>query len=383
MSIKNKSLGLLKSLLLLAVTTFICLLVAELILRMTPLGSYSLKQRVLFYSQPAFFELDGHAVSYQPNTEVRSVAVYGDQIDYDTTKKTNNLGFYDQMDYYKAKDGFKNIAFIGDSFTSSSGSNEPWVAELRKNIKKDDIRLYNFGVSATGLTHFHYLLRHLLSQDKVALDEVNLMVISNDFFRYIWYPLTTKEGVRLCRGGEINKEECSKQALTMHSIDISDNREQVLKKAKSIYARNSKLSDDYRTSFIKRTRLLNLICDALIKAQGLDSKVISMCPHLERLKKQTYQKNLLFRESVRAIIRMTQEFPDIKFRVYHIPEVGEVVNKQYSNLRLRQEMKHIGIDYVPLLSECEWNRSMYHKHDGHPNDVGYKNLANCMAKFIN
>lgn len=195
---KNKFLGILKSLLLLIVTTFICLLVAELMLRMTPIGSYSLKQRVLFYSKPAFLALDGQAVSYQPNTEIRSVAVYGDQIDYDTTKKTNNLGFYDQLDYHKTADGIKDIAFIGDSFTSSSGGNQPWVIGLRENIQRDDIQLYNFGVSATGLTHFHYLLKHLLSEDKVTLDEVNLMVISNDFFRYIWYPLSTEDGVRLC-----------------------------------------------------------------------------------------------------------------------------------------------------------------------------------------
>lgn len=379
---KNKFLGILKSLLLLIVTTFICLLVAELMLRMTPIGSYNLKQRVLFYSQPAFLALDGQAVSYQPNTEIRSVAVYGDQIDYDTTKKTNNLGFYDQLDYHKTANGIKDIAFIGDSFTSSSGGNQPWVIGLRENIQRDDIQLYNFGVSATGLTHFHYLLKHLLNEDKVTLDEVNLMVISNDFFRYIWYPLSTEDGVRLCRGGEIEDTDCKKQPLTMHSIDIADNNQQILEKAQKIYDKNAELSSG-DIPFYKKTRLFNLVCDVMGQAQGLDANIISMCPHLERLKKQTYQKNLLYRESIRAIIRMSQEFPNIKFRVFHIPEVSEVVNQKYSSLKLRQEMKHIGIDYVPLLNECEWDRSMYHKNDGHPNDTGYKNLASCLAKFIN
>ena len=78
---------------------------------------------------------------------------------------------------------------------------------------------------------------------------------------------------------------------------------------------------------------------------------------------------------------IAEGFPGVTVRLFHIPEKGEVREGAYF-LNISDDVRQIGIEYVPLLHKCDWQRSWFHKHDAHPNQDGYLNLAQCMAAHI-
>ena len=149
----------------------VCVVITELGLRLTSIGIYSQNYRVLMYSIPSFTQTSRYAIRYKPNIAIRTVAVYGDQIDYDVTNTTNNLGQYDNVPYQKTADSIRDIVFVGDSFTSGSGGTKPWVTTLREQLNRSDIALYNLGVSATSVQHFYYMLKEF--EKEIPFDEVN------------------------------------------------------------------------------------------------------------------------------------------------------------------------------------------------------------------
>ena len=196
---------------LLLASVLLALFASELILQLTELGDFSHNRRVLFYSQPSYEYLDNRVVRYLPDTAIRTVAVYGEHIDYDVTNHTNNLGFYDNVDYMNPGMEARSIAFLGDSFTSGSGGNLPWVISLRRSINSEDLKLYNLGVSGTGLHNFAAVLDRY--RETLSIDEVNVMAITSDLYRSVWYPLVNDEGVRLCHN-LVESEKCKKNGST-------------------------------------------------------------------------------------------------------------------------------------------------------------------------
>ena len=83
--------------LILASVTF-SLVVAEIALRLTNIGKYSLYDRTLFFTAPSLTQGKNQTVKYEPKTNIRSVAIYGDEVDYDINYGTNNLGIVDKVD---------------------------------------------------------------------------------------------------------------------------------------------------------------------------------------------------------------------------------------------------------------------------------------------
>lgn len=368
-----------KNLTLLLVSMLVCVMLAELALRFFPIGNYSLNQRVLFYSSPSLIRSDNTAVSYQPNTEIREVAVYGKNIDYDVTKKTNNMGFYDDIPYQKHNNGKRGIVFIGDSFTSGTGGDTPWVTTLRETISRSDVELYNLGVTATGVHAFYELLK--TTKEKLTFDTVNLMVINSDYFRRTWYPYETKEGIRLCRNN-ITKEYCEKQEPTMYTIDHAETHQDLIKRAQEIYKKKN-INADAERSFLQRSRLYNLYCDAWFSFNKQSLSLLhSQCPQHKINRSIWREKNHVSMYSRQLLIAMNSEFPEIKFRLFHIPEKTEILKNEYS-FDLKSDIVDSKIEYISLLKACDWDISMFHKHDAHPNNKGYANLANCMVQFIN
>ena len=105
------------------------------------------------------------------------------------------------------------------------------------------------------------------------------------------------------------------------------------------------------------------------------------CPHLRVYQSRQVAKDILFRQSIDVLRHMQETYPDIRFRLFHIPEKGETFRRRYA-INIVQEMQKLEMEYVPLLLACDWRLSHYHKHDGHPNDSGYQHLAECMEKYL-
>lgn len=368
-----------KNLSLVIASLIICVLLTEFALRFIPIGNYSLNQRVLLYTSPSLISLgDGTSVAYQPNTEIREVAIYGKNIDYDVTKTTNNLGFYDDIPYLKDNGGKKGMVFLGDSFTSGTGGDKPWVTLLRDIINRPDIELYNLGVTATGVHAFYELFK--AHKDKLSFDTVNIMVINSDYFRRTWYPYETEEGIRLCRNNIAN-DYCLKQKPTMYTIEHSDTQQELIDQAQEMYKEKGNNADE-ELSFLQKSRLFNLYCDGwfTLNNQSLTS-LHSQCPQHKINRSIWREKNVVSMYSRQILVAMNTDFPEIKFRLFHIPEKTEALKGEYA-FDLKRDIVDSKMEYISLLDECSWDITMFHKHDAHPNNKGYQSLANCMAKFI-
>jgi hypothetical protein len=266
---------------------------------------------------------------------------------------------------------------MGDSFTSGSGGSRPWVSILRDTIQRSDITLFNFGVSGTGVANYLPLLDEVSNNIKV--DAANLVLISSDFYRVPWFPLFDDEGIRFCHAN-LDPSVClAGSDMVIHHMDFAASRESLISAAQNIY-REQNLDRDKNKSFIQSLRVVNLVCDGLFGAIGANDDLMSTCPHLHRYVPNAYEKNGLFKDSVAVLDKIKARYPDVEFRVFHIPEKSELLAGKYS-VNVVNELEALKIGYVPLLLGCDFDISMYHKHDGHMNDDGYAYLAECISKY--
>lgn len=352
------------------------LAVTEIALRFTNLGRYSLYDRILFFTEPSLVQAPDHTVRYEPQQKIRSVAIYGDQVDYDTTYHANNLGFIDEIDYDPTAPATKTVAFIGDSFTVGDGGNQSWFSQLRAEAGQPALALYNFGVTGTGILHFQQLLASL--KNSITFDEINIMVIGNDFFRPFWIPVVREEGMWFCPPEQ--KKECLENNPPIIQIaDQDDSQEDLLARAKKLYALDNQ-GKNPSVNGLQRSRLYTLICDAY-RLRNHTESLQTLCPHLKVSQANEYDKNDLYQKSLASLQEIKNSFPGVTIRVVHIPEKGETFNKQYS-LDPKDDIEPMGLQYISLLDICPWDSAMYHKHDPHFNEAGYANLADCVSQNV-
>ena len=364
--------------LLLVVTSIImALLVGELILRQTEMGHYAVSDRVLFYTSPSFERYDDDTVRYASDTSIRSVAVYGNHVDYDVVYRSNNMGFIDHVPYLPTPSGVRNIVFVGDSFTAGSGSSRPWVGQLREMLDQPHTRIYSLGVGGAGIQQFARLLH---SFDKsIGMSEANIMAISDDFFRRPWYPAEGDDGVWFCFEDRTAGDCRSASPPIIHAIERDATHDAIRALADDIYRRKG--IDDSGDGFqLRRFRIYTVFCDAMGALLDMDS-LTGLCPHLDRFEYRTYRKGEVYLGSIEALRALMEQFPKTRFRLFHIPEKVEVHEGKYS-VNLAQELVALNIEYIPLLNACGWRDDMFHKYDSHPNDRGYANLSECMVKYL-
>lgn len=363
---------------LILVSILVTLLASELLLRMFNIGQYELDKRVLFFSAPSLVTGKSGAVRYASDEIIREVAVYGETVDYDVVKKTNNMGFFDSIDYEVTSDITSDIAFIGDSFTAGSGGDRSWVEYLREAKKPSNINLYNLGVSGTGIHHFFELLKEV--SQELSFDEVNIAIITPDIYRKHWRPYTNVNGLWFC---PVDKsiDYCIEKRPhpTLFNIGIDESSGVLMNRVNEIHSLKAyRRKQDLK--FYNQWSLYNLVCDAYGAVYKGDISY-EYCPHLRIYRVQNFEKDRNFRNGIQKLNDIISFFPDINFRLFHLPQRNEVYNGQY-NINMQQEIEATGIEYLPILQLCDWDMSMYHKHDGHPNNRGYASLAKCMGEYI-
>ena len=141
----------------LAVSTVLAILGAELAIRAL-FSEATFRDQFLMWSSPLFLMEENGAIRHLPDQEVREVAVYEGEIEYDIRFRTNNFGFIDEIDYEPTSGNSdkRSVVFVGDSFTAGTGGG-PWVAELRERVIKysDEVLIYNLGLVGAGFEHFY------------------------------------------------------------------------------------------------------------------------------------------------------------------------------------------------------------------------------------
>ncbi len=338
-----------KNSLLVIISTVVTLLIVEIILRLF-LGNilYSGKSgRSLYYSKPPFSLTSNGAVHYAADIPLRSLAIYYNQFEYDTKHHTNNLGFISNKDYHK--EDKKGAIFLGDSFTAGVGSTTPWLPLL--DSKYPNINLYSFGVTGTGQENFYRLFESF--QDSLNYDTVVIVSISDDLgSRPLWYPLTVKDKLYFCRE-KSTKEQCMEHYPIMTLIDYGIDRE-ILLIPDELYLKKA-----YR---LLRTRLHQKMQKTEKEQQKHTTPAHIDITYIAQIKALADKKG-------KSVIFI------------HLPEKSEAANGEY-RYDIAQDLKELGITYYPVLKMHQWDMSLFHENDGHPNDKGYSYISSIVEEIM-
>jgi lysophospholipase L1-like esterase len=359
----------------------LCLILAEIAIRFL-FSKPEYSNRFLFWSSPHLVLDERGAVRYLPDETVRKISVFGNEIEYDQTYRTNNMGLLDTVDYEVIRDpavtGYR-IALVGDSITAGSGA-PAWVPVLREQIQSEfsDVRLYNLGVSGAGIQHFYSLLESVSSD--IHFTHILIIAISNDFQRPMWRPLTTSTEIRFCPFDETDGV-CRKRLPVATVVDIDITRAQVAALADELIRQRAerdaaeKNSDAYTlTGLMRHSRLFDLgytlYHDMPLFAAGERTQRVS--PALKRL---------VVNKNIRMLGDIRDRFPDADIHLIHLPERHEVVSGRYDR-EIRGQLEPLGLAYFPALQQCSWSEDMYHVHDLHPNALGYRAITACIGKYL-
>jgi hypothetical protein len=316
----------------------------------------------MFSSQT--FQLDQNgAVRYQPNKNIRTVAVYNNKIEYDVHFDTNNLGFIDDKDYeYENAPNKRYYAFAGDSFTAGFHGGEPWVPKLRRNIEGKNIEIFNLGVSGTGIEHFYRLLKS--TSEQLHITHIVILALSADFKRNFWYPLTNSSELRFCHEN-MHSSECVKRPYIAKIIDPTSSSEDILKVADNVIKdRGKNVHGSGIRGVLKQSELLSFVVRSL------------------RTILQNKKGNTRNSFSLDALRNIREAFPSAEIYFIHLPQKQEVVNGEYFLDNIGKEIEKIGISYFPALKKWHWQKDMFFVNDGHPNNFGYDNIKNCVSSYI-
>ena len=345
---------------LLLISLIICFVIGELGIRFLNLTPVNASSRALMFSSETF-QLDANgAVRYLPNKNIRTVTVYKGEIEYDVDFHTNNLGFVDYEDYGMEDDPNKKYyAFVGDSFTAGFHGGEPWVPKLHEEVKDNGIEIYNLGVGGTGFEHFYRLLDSVRGQ--LSITHIVVLAISSDLRRGFWYPLTNTMDIRFCRENE-QETECSKRPPIAKVIPPASTHEDILRLADDIAPERTNSRSASR-KFLTQSKLLVFIARALRNLMEKDDYEYIEGP-------------------LRSLRNIRNKFPLAEIHLIHLPQKQEVTKGDYLVKDIGNSVREIGIMYFPALKECGWSDRMFFVQDGHPNRLGYENIAECVSNYL-
>ena len=337
----------------------ITFLVGEIVMRFSDLNH--VYDRSLMFSSKTFLRDQNGAIRYQPNENIRTVAVYNNKIEYDVHFDTNNLGFVDEEDYaYENNPNKRYYAFVGDSFTAGFHGGEPWVPKLRGSPELKHAEIFNLGVGGTGIKQFEKLLKSAKKQ--LHFTDIVILAISEDFIRRVWYPFTTFSEIRFCPE-DIPRSSCIEGPYTAKIIDPTSSSEDILKVAAN-KNRDSKVYGDGIIDILGQSELFTFVDRSLRKIS----------------RKKIKKNRTPF--SVDSLRNIREAFPLAEIHFIHLPQKQEVIAGQYVLKNIGNKIEQVGISYYSALEECDWQTDMFFVNDSHPNNIGYDNIKSCVSNYL-
>jgi hypothetical protein len=324
----------------------------------------------LMYSAPHYVLDDFGAVRHLPNKDVRAVRVREGRIVTDDRFHTNNLGLIDDRDYPIAGSQERTgerYAVAGNSFTVGMGGGEAWIPRLRDSlrVRSPDVEMYNLGVIGTGVEQFHDLLTSVSRQ--LTFTHIVIVVISHDFERGRWRPLTSDKEIRYCRMDR-KIEVCLQMPPHATVIDDDASPEEILH---HVRMRRPELEASRETNPVLR----------LMDSSG--SRLLRLTKRKLRTiwREQIGYTQDRIEANLRALAAIRSKFADKPVILAHFPDVWEVQKGRYSR-DLAARVAAVGVEYFPMLTECAWSPAMFHVRDPHPNRAGYDNAVRCLASRL-
>lgn len=309
-----------------------------------------LTQRLLLFSEGPW-SYDGGYAHFVSDATIRTVAAYGEAIDYDVRFSTNHQGFVDDVDYGAPAGDRRAIALVGDSFTAGYHGGRPWVPRLREAPGFDPARdvLYNFGVAGTGLLDFRDLLHAQSGQRR--LDEVLIVAISSDFSRPQRRVVYVGDRVVLC-DPSLDDAACARWPTRIFNFpaDLGEAELRALIRRKQGADR----------SFLGRLRAESVwlrLARLLFRRPTLDDTA-----------------------GVAALAEIRGVLPRARLVLLQPPMKEELQAGEFRSFR--PEVEAAGIEFVDGWERCGLAVEDYHVHDSHPNAAGYDKLRACAREAL-
>lgn len=309
---------------------------------------YHWEQRRLFMSPDAVRNV-GEFWTYEPHRDVREVAVYRDglgrmAVEYDCHYRTDGMGLVGNDPGAGGEDGRRDfdLLVIGDSFTQGQGGC-PWIGELRK--QRPDMTIYNAGLQGTGPVSWARMTQYLMEHGFTFRAAV-VLFISDDFKRNMsgWSErdLACLHDLAHCSGNFFYPlaDGIDPVASARQRLGTPDLGERV----------REFVQDKLWVSHFLLTHLTQALWTAVpqeIVSPEAEKGLDWLSAHLKRV----------------ALVRIVQKDE----LALHSDNARTKAVKAY--LRGR------GLEW----SECSPGDDGYLPRDGHPNALGYRRLASCVA----
>lgn len=291
----------------------------------------SVSGRLHFSAVPLQLRPDG-VVRYVPGATIREVAVYGGKIEWDITYRINAQGFRDGRDYHHES----KIAFVGDSYTAALGSADNWVAELGVD---------NLGIGGAGIEMMENLIRSI----EWPVRDIYVILISGDFLRSPWTPRVKEGKFGFCGNGPQNG--CFE--ATLGELRLTPSAEAVMGEA-----------FPQQTSILKSLKSIVLVkrtWDRILRKSWVPIDFFADTEAIDR--NRAALRRLVADRRVKGVIQLPQR-EEISIGRYLVDGSVE------------------GTDYYPALYRCDWSQDMYYMHDPHPNEYGYRNIRECVRRYL-
>jgi hypothetical protein len=293
------------------------------------------------------------------------VALHHDQVEYDVTFPTNDLGFIDYEDYREgAAEGLLGTAIVGDSFTAGFHGGNPWVPRMRDRARANDpdVQVYNLGVTATGLGAFRGLL-HSVDQE-LDFDRIAVVMITDDVGRRRWAPVENDGKLVMCPDS-LPRSQC--EAMPSRLLILEDDSAPLGALFERV--RREGLIEDPTSvgEFLERKTFLGFRWRALRRSQGETPQRWSAAATDRRVRKW--------------LSRMVADFPDTPMILIQLPDMGEVQQTRL-DVDVSETVRGAGLEYVSLLDVCDLEPSDYFGYDDHPRASGYDKIGSCVGHAL-
>lgn len=320
--------------------------------------------RYLFVSRDAFRVLNNGLWTYKENSNILTAAVYnfggGSILEYACKFKTNSLGLIDTNWIEIDK---KPVLILGDSYTEGQGGC-PWLTKdsilADKNLSSFSI--VNGGLMGTGIQSFEMLERWLSKNKNIHFENVIVLAIVNDFKRSP--SVNAWKGLDKC----LVRGQCNSLDDYWWGVDYAVSADEL-----------KYLGEKRRLDLTMAGRADNsLLFKDLSFTYFLVAQAVELLGNINsNINKSSYDD--AFDLNMKALARLKVNYPNLKLIL--IPqrhEVGFVSASDVELVKVVDGIKKFNINY----KYCNLESSDFMMYDGHPNQVGYKKIRECLSDMM-
>ena len=315
--------------------------------------------RVMLLSGGQLFTSDHGIRQYTPNSSLRHSAVYGDNIQYSYTFKTDRNGFRETYACNMKNTASNLVAITGDSFTEGQGSNSSWIETLQEELCNNGYSSVNAAISGYGVEDMKDSLDY--AHNKLGAVKAIVAIIAEDIYR----PRTRVVSNSTCSMYE--SRQCGDRSTWWHHPEDFGTKD-LIEFANSKY--------DFGILPVLKT----------IRIKSILKKLIVYKSTSPRPKPKPNPRAEIIDRSISAMNSIASRYGAKNVSLIILPTkidrdlTGSPKDKERISVDLSGFLSSLHEDIsIKDLRECPLDASHFFSIDGHPNEKGHKQISICAS----